>query len=268
MTEFKVSVIIPAYNSTRTIGTTLKSIYEQTRRDLVHEVIVVNDGSTDDTASVVEQFSECYADFPIKLINKENGGVSTARNLGMSRASGSWIALCDSDDAWFPDKLELQHQIIQSNGNIDFLGGNHTDAVMAILGRKIDRLYSPTIKELCIKMFPQTSTVIFRKEIYDEIGGFDVSRRYGEDGQYFMKICDKYRYYYHPQQVIEFDGGRRGFGVSGLSGNLKGMQDGQRRNIKELFSDKKIDMGFYVFIKLYIELKYVRRLLICKVGKR
>lgn len=266
--DFSVSVIIPAYNSSRTIVRTLDSLKNQTRIDLIKEILVINDGSTDETVALVEQYIEKNSHLPIRLINKLNGGVSTARNAGLIAATGSWIGLCDSDDEWLPNKLETQYGIICENQNIDFIGGNHTDTELRILWKKIDSLHKANLKELCVKMYPQTSAALFRKSIVDDIGGYDETRRYCEDGQFFMKICDRYNYYYHPGKVIEFDGGKRGFGGNGLSGNLFGMQDGLRKNIDELRKQKKISTGFYVLIKMFIELKYIRRCIVCEFRKK
>lgn len=268
LNDFSVSIIIPTYNSSRTIVRTLDSIKNQTRLDLITEILIVNDGSTDETVNLVEDYKKKHAYLPICLIDKENGGVSTARNVGLMNAKGSWIGLCDADDEWLPNKLEVQHNIIINNEYIDFIGGNHTDEELKIFGKKITCLHKATLKELCVKMYPQTSTVLFKKKIFDEIGGYDEKRRYGEDGQYFMKICDKYNYYYHPEKVVEYDGGKIGFGGSGLSGNLYGMQDGQRKNISELMQANKISMSFYLFIKIFIELKYLRRCVLSRMRKQ
>lgn len=164
-------------------------------------------------------------------------------------------------------KPELQYEILKNNPEIDFFGGNHTDRELNILGRRINCLHKATLKELCIKMYPQTSAVLFMKEIVDIIGGYDESRRYCEDGQFFMKICANFNYYYHPEKVVEFDGGKRGFGGNGLSGNLKGMQDGLRKNIAELKEQEKISKSFYLVVKLFIERKYMRRCIVCGMKK-
>ena len=265
--DFSVSVIIPAYNASRTIIRTLNSLKNQTRFDLIKEILIINDGSTDETIDLIDDYMNLNPSMPIIVIDKTNGGVSTARNAGLKAASGTWIGLCDSDDEWLSQKLELQYEIIKNSPDIDFLGGNHTGVELSILGKRINCLHRATLKELCIKMYPQTSTALFKKEIVDTIGGYDESRRYCEDGQFFMKICDKYNYYYHPEKVVEFDGGKRGFGGNGLSGNLKKMQEGLRKNIDELKQQKKISTGFYVIVKLFIELKYMRRCILCRIGK-
>lgn len=96
------SIIIPAYNSEKTIRKCLDSVVSQTVRDF--EVIVVNDGSTDGTQEICEWYEATYS--CIKLLNKSNGGVSSARNAGLDLASGSWITFVDSDDWVYPHWLK------------------------------------------------------------------------------------------------------------------------------------------------------------------
>lgn len=98
-----ISVIVPVYNGEKTIKDTLKSILAQTYKDI--EVIAVNDGSTDNTRQVLEELAE--NDDRIKIINKENGGVSSARNAGLRAANGDYITFLDADDAIEPDMYKL-----------------------------------------------------------------------------------------------------------------------------------------------------------------
>lgn len=92
----KISIIIPAYNSEKTLFRCLQSIYLQDAQEVIKEVIVINDGSKDNTAGVVLEFKKKYA--KIRLIEKENGGVSSARNAGLKVATGKYVLFCDSDD--------------------------------------------------------------------------------------------------------------------------------------------------------------------------
>ena len=99
-----VTVVVPAFNAERTLAETLRSVLSQTYRNI--EVFVVDDGSTDGTAGVARSFA---ADDPrLTLIRKENGGCASARNLGIARARGPFIAPIDADDLWHPTKLEKQ----------------------------------------------------------------------------------------------------------------------------------------------------------------
>lgn len=102
------SVIVPVYNCQDFIAQTIESILMQTYP--AFEIIAVNDGSTDNSLQLLEQFAE-----KITIIDKPNGGVSSARNAGIVKATGDWIAFLDGDDVWMPQKLELTHQAIQAN---------------------------------------------------------------------------------------------------------------------------------------------------------
>lgn len=263
----KISVVIPMYNSRETIIDTLNSVKNQTAINCICEVIVVNDGSTDDSLEVVKRYAEENPDLPVKVLNKSNGGVSTARNRGIEQASGDWIALLDSDDEWIPRKIEIQIDIIKQNPEIDFLGGPFNEKKLRILWKKIDTLYKASVIDICIKNFPQPSTVIFKKKIYNEIGGFDETQRYAEDGNYFLKICSKYNLYYYPELLIIYGRGKRGFGDSGLSANLVEMYKGNVKNIKDLLLRKDIGYILYILLRIYYYLKYVRRILIVTYHK-
>lgn len=264
--EKDVSVIIPLYNGETTILKTLNSIVGQSGYTYIKEIIVVNDGSSDNSRRLVEQFASGSL-VNIVLINCSNGGVSRARNIGMKNASGKWIALCDADDEWLHNKLSTQVEIINQHTAIDFLGGNHVSKPQKIFLRKIKTLKRITLKDLCLKTLPQTSTAIFKKEIIEKIGGYDENQRYAEDGNFFMKIAANYNYYYDPKQVVVYGGGKEGFGVSGLSANIKEMHKGLVKNFIEMYKEgyiSKIYLGFIIVIE---KIKYVRRRMITWVKK-
>ncbi|AEV70621.1 glycosyltransferase family 2 protein [Acetivibrio clariflavus] len=263
----KISVVIPMYNSRETIVDALNSIKNQTAINYICEIIVVNDGSTDDSLEIVKEYAQQNPDLTIKILNKANGGVSSARNRGIELASGDWIALLDSDDEWLPRKIEVQIGIISQSPEIDFLGGPFNGEELRILWKKIDTLYKASVRDICIKNFPQPSTVIFKKKIYDEIGGFDETQNYCEDANYFLKICSKYNLYYYPELLIVYGRGKRGFGDSGLSANLSGMYKGTVKNIKELLFRREIGYFFYIFLRIFNFIKYIRRILIVKYYK-
>lgn len=109
-----VSVIIPAYNAEKTIRHTLQSAASQTFNQL--EIIVVDDGSTDRTAEIVEAFAT--SDPRISLLRQQNQGVAVARNLAIHAAKGEFIAPLDADDVWHPTKLEKQHSLFQSRPSL------------------------------------------------------------------------------------------------------------------------------------------------------
>ena len=108
-----VSVIIPAYNAAWCVGKAIDSVLDQDFRDF--EVIVVNDGSTDDTAAVLATYGEA-----IRVVHQANGGMSNARNAGIHVAKGEFVAFLDSDDWWLPGKLSRQLKLMRNNPEIGF----------------------------------------------------------------------------------------------------------------------------------------------------
>jgi len=260
----KISVVIPMYNSEDTIIRALDSIKNQTAIEKIEEIIVVNDGSADNSLEIVKKYSEANKKLPIIIIDKENGGVSSARNSGLKEAKGEWIALLDSDDEWLPNKIELQVNTIQEHPEIDFLGGDIDDRGLKILWRKIEGIYKANVKDVCLKMFPQTSTAVFRRSIFEQIGGYDENQSYAEDGNYFLKICAHYNYYHLPIQMVYYGGGKSGFGVSGLSANLKEMHKGNMKNIAEMRINNYISKTTYLFLIIFYWIKYIRRIVITK----
>lgn len=264
----RISVIIPMYNSSKTIISALDSVNRQTAKKYILEIIVVNDGSTDDSLDKVKEYEKENKIIPIRIIDKKNEGVSSARNAGMRIANGDIIALLDSDDIWLDKKIESQINILNMHPEIDFLGGNSSDKPLRVLWKKIDKLYKANIKDISITCFPQPSTAIFKRKIISEIGYFDENQKYGEDMNYFNKICSKYNYYYQPEKLIYFGGGKRAFGHSGLSSNLKGMHYGNLKNIKELKEANDISIYFYMFLYIFYWIKYIRRIIVVNISRK
>jgi len=260
--EFKsISVIIPMFNSEHTIIRSLESIRNQTMFELISEIIIVNDGSTDKSLDIVSRYANSYKEMPIVIINKLNGGVSSARNVGMRLAKNDYIALLDSDDEWLSNKTEIQMNIMNKHPDIDFLGGDYNGVRLRIFFKKIDKLYKANLKDLCLKFFPVTPTAVFKRSIIEGIGYFDEKQKFAEDGNYFLKICANYNYYHLPIQMVNCGGGKPVFGFNGLSANLKGMYEGNVKNIKELKKDLKISTSFYIFLRIFYWVKYLRRIL-------
>ncbi len=257
-----ISLVIPMYNSKDTIVRALDSVKNQTMIDMIAEIIIINDGSTDDSLQIVKKYATENPNLNIRLINKKNGGVSSARNAGLKVVNSEWVALLDSDDEWLPSKIEKQLNAIKEYPDLDFVGGNDNDREMRILFKKINRIYKANIIDLCLKCFPATSTVLFKKKIIEDIGFFDETQRYGEDMNYFNKICLNYNYYHIPTQLEIYSRDTTRKTHKGLSSNLKGMHKGNIKNINELRDQKHISMKFYLFLRVFYQIKYIRRIVL------
>lgn len=258
----RISVIVPVYNNEETVLNALDSVLAQTRLDLIEEIIIVNDGSTDASPAVIKEFRKQNLSAPIVEVNQANQGASAARNAGMRIARGDWIALLDADDVWLPNKLEKQVFYLDRNADIDFIGGNHKEVPLRILTRRVVSLHKASIRDLCIKWFPVTPSVLFQRRIFEEIGGFNEEMRYAEDGEFFSRICIRYNYYYIPEKIVSIGHGKQPYGESGLSANLREMYLGNVRIFQNLHDSQRINTPFYLFIRTYAYMKYLRRIII------
>lgn len=260
-----ISVVIPAYNCSETIANTLDSVRNQTVFNLIKEIIVVNDGSTDNTLEILNKYKIKYTDFPLIIISKDNGGVSSARNQGIQMATQEWIALLDSDDYWLPDKIEKQINVIKKT-NIFFLGTNRNKEMVSI-GKLINKnlkLHLLSVKNLLFKSWPSVPTVLIKKELLNKIGLFEENMNYGEDADLWLRIAECNQLYYIEDCLVETGYGKKSFGDKGLSANLKSMHDGVIQLIFSAYINKDITFLEKNFFVLYENIKYIRRIVLTK----
>ena len=186
-----VSILTPAYNSGGYIGHTIESVLRQTFGGF--ELIVVDDGSTDDTAAVVNGFAR--RDSRVALISQSNAGIAAARNTAMSRARGRYFALLDSDDLWLPTYLEAQLAILNKRPDIGILSGNAInfggirDGEPILRIDPMHRLRPVSLLTLVQQEDAVSILSIFRREIADTIGGFDHHLRRSEDYDFWLRAA-------------------------------------------------------------------------------
>ncbi|MBU6301079.1 MAG: glycosyltransferase family 2 protein [Verrucomicrobia bacterium] len=192
----RVSIVIPSYNSVKYLPETLESVLHQDHQDF--EVIVVNDGSTDETEA---WFSAHVTDPRFRLITQANQGPSTARNTGIAASQGEYIAFLDSDDLWHPSKLTKQIEILDADpraamvycwlANIDHLG-TPTGKIRRYFNEGM--VWSDLIKHNFIGC---GSNAMVRRSCFDELGLFDPATTGIEDWDMWLRIAD-----HHPFRVI------------------------------------------------------------------
>jgi glycosyltransferase involved in cell wall biosynthesis len=188
ISSMMISVVIPMYNSAESILRSIGSVLNQTYKGTL-EIIVVNDGSTDNSLKVVEDYICANNITNVIVVNKQNGGVSSARNAGMKQAKGDFIALLDSDDEWGENKLARQIEVLTDNPQITLLGCNRNNEVVSSFAfKRFSRLTPISARLLLLKNFFPTPTVIFRREILQTIGFFDELQRFAEEGNYWIRI--------------------------------------------------------------------------------
>lgn len=260
-----VSVIIPMYNSEATIEKVLDSVKNQTAIDQILEIIIINDGSTDASLEVVEKYIENNRSLPIIVINQKNSGVSVARNNGMKRAAGEFIALIDSDDIWRKDKIEQQLKVFAKYPDIYFLGTGVQGEKLKIFFKEIHGVYKANPRDVCWKSFPTTPSVMFKKAAISEVGYFDENRKYGEDIEYFQRFFEKLNFYYLAKPLVKIGINKKFYGQKGLTSNLKEMHIGRQINLEILYKKRLISRKYYLFMKQFNKLKYIRRCCITRI---
>jgi glycosyltransferase involved in cell wall biosynthesis len=189
-----VSVVIAAYNGARWIAETLDSVLAQTFRNF--EVVVVDDGSSDETPSVVAGYGS-----RVRCLRRENGGQPSARNFGIRAARGLYIAFVDADDLWLPEKLQLQMELLSKHPDLAWV---YSDAIV-FDGENGKELYKISdvahlyegdiLRPLLILDFIPSPTPVIRRDVFATVGYFDESPdlRIGEDWNMWLRIAAKYQ---------------------------------------------------------------------------
>jgi glycosyltransferase involved in cell wall biosynthesis len=189
-----VSVVIPTYNRARVLSKAVGSVLSQTYDD--YEIIVVDDASVDDTASVIRKFK----DRRITYVRREkNGGEAASRNTGIGLSKGKYIASQDSDDEWLPGKLEKQIRLIESSPRevgVVYTGfwrieGN---AEVYFPNERKGRIQGDIRRELLMGNFVGTPTTVVKKECFEKIGGFDERLRHLVDWEMWIRISGLYQF--------------------------------------------------------------------------
>lgn len=183
-----VSVIVPAFNAAWCVGRAIDSVLAQTFRDF--ELIVVDDGSTDDTAQVLQ----CYG-AAVRVVHKPNGGLSSARNAGIAAARGEFVAFLDADDWWLERKLERQVELMRQHPEVGFCS---TAANVVDLDGRLLNVWGPSRWQgpFLVHLFSahgdvagSGSGVLVRRDLLCQVGGFDESLRSLEDIDMWMRLA-------------------------------------------------------------------------------
>lgn len=252
------TVVIPAYNCENTIYRALKSIIDQTRFDLIDEIIVIDDGSIDGTGKIIKDFKNKF-NVNINYIKQKNRGVSFARNRGILMAKSPWIALLDADDEWFPIKIERQAEVIAQVEGIKFLGSQFP---LKFIFKEKKGLVKITAHNLCIRSLPPTPSVVFERNTGISLGLFDVNMKYCEDINFFQRFLRLDGYYVLAEKLVAIDIDKKYHGQKGLSSCYSEMHKSRNFNVRLLYKEGFIGYWYMKVILCFNELKLIRRKLI------
>lgn len=198
-----VSVVIPTYNRADLLVEAVESVLAQSLRPL--EIIVVDDGSTDCTAQAMAPYRK-----DIEYVRTVHRGVSHARNLGWRMASGSWVAFLDSDDLWLPRKLERQVEVLQGSAETPLC---YTDEIWVRNHRRVNPCkhhakHSGWIFPMCLpRCIISPSSAMIRREVLQQLGGFDESLAVCEDYELWLRLTARYPVLFLEEKLILKRGG-------------------------------------------------------------
>ncbi|MCC5940052.1 MAG: glycosyltransferase family 2 protein [Balneolaceae bacterium] len=200
--QINISVIIPTYNRADVLGRAIRSALNQTLPPV--EIIVIDDGSTDSTAELFNDFGD-----DVIYIKQSNNGPAKARNNGIKQSSGNYIAFLDSDDEWMPEKLEKQVEVIRGSGaevvisdSIYFDPDKHALTMFSktrfsdLLGRSDGKLLD-CFSLLVEQNFIHLSSIVIKKSCFEKAGYFDESMKVAEDTDLWLRLS-----HYFPFGII------------------------------------------------------------------
>ena len=179
-----MSVVIPSFNYGHFVVDAVDSALAQSYRPI--EVIVVDDGSTDDTRTRLKPFAD-----RIHYVYQNNRGLSAARNTGIRLANGEWIALLDADDVWHPEKTEVQLRAVRQLDGIGLVGSLPTTSLPEKLPShpSVERL---SVRDYLLSIRTGPSGALIRRDCFDAVGLFDESLRSIEDRDMWLRIASHY----------------------------------------------------------------------------
>jgi len=259
-----ISVVIPVYNAENTIYTTLNSIKSQTGGHF--EIIVVNDGSTDNSLVEVYAFRKAHPQLCMIIIDKMHEGVSATRNTGLRVATGDYIAFLDADDEWHPEKTTKQLAVLKEVADADFVGCLYKPHPVRSSSKSFPHITEVTSRDLLFKNFFQTSTVIMKRKVFSAVGYFEKTISYGEERNYFLRASKIFPCLLMNENLINYGNGKRAFGQSGLSANLVQMEIGELKNL--LYAYRTLNMPLFTCCNaiMFSLVKFARRLCIVYVA--
>ena len=229
-----ISVIIPTYNSGVFIGEAIQSVLRQTCTD--YEIIVIDDGSTDNTGGIIEN------NFPqVRYFYTPNQGAAKARNYGIRRAHGEFIAFLDADDLWLPEKLEKQLKVFNADQELmlvftEHLGFDTTGFRETIFLKKERLMKGDIVKNIFFYSHVALPTVMVRRQVFQEIGYFDENLNVAEDDNLWMRIALKFRIHLLDEVLVHCR-----FTENSLSRTAINLFDGGLKNI-DLIETKYPDL--------------------------
>lgn len=262
----KISVIIPVYNAANTIVDSIESVIDELISNPYDwELILVNDGSKDDSKEVMNAYvRKTIYSSKIKIISQQNAGAAAARNVGIRNATGNYIAFNDSDDRWISGKIDTQMMYLIKHPEVDMVGGAHEIEKFPSIFKSLGYDTRIFINDIVKKNYFSPPTVIIRRKILDENNLlFDSKMRTGgEEGSLFYPLVYLGNCVLINVKMSESISGKKRWGESGLTSNIYKMEKGVMHNKIVAYEKGYISVYMFVFTYLLSYIKLSRRWII------
>ena len=256
-----VSIVIPLYNSQNDILNCLKSISNQVYKN--YEIIIVDDGSTDNSLNIVKDFKEKHPEILVKLFCQKNSGPSKARNVGIRESKGELIAFIDSDDEWRENKLNCIVPIF-NNQEIALVASLYSIGEKEVFKNLDDSIEFISFNKLLLKNYFVTSGTVCRTSVLNHFR-FNESQKYSEDYRFWLEICSHgYRSVLLYSSLTRMNA-KPIYGSRGLSSKLYEMEKGELQNFMYLFKTHKINLFQVSMAVIFSLVKYCIRVINVKI---
>jgi len=197
----EVSVIIPTYNSAQYVTDAVNSVLNQSFGDL--EVLVIDDGSTDDTETVMSHYTA-----PVRYIRQQNGGVAVARNRGISESRGRYVAFLDADDTWLPDKLERQIAALRAHPDdrVCYTAFTLVTSDLSPLGIVRSKRQGRALEDLLLRgnVVGSICTVLCERSLFEKTGGFDPALSQCADWEMWVRLAALTEFHYLDNATVTY----------------------------------------------------------------
>lgn len=219
----KVSVVIPTYNYGRFIQQSIEGVLAQSHP--IFEIIVVDDGSKDNTEEVVKRFGE-----KVRYIKQANAGVCAARNNGVKAAGGDFIAFLDADDIWFPEKIEKQMAKFESDSEIGLVhcavrefDSNSGEVVRLYLEGEEGWVANSHLLFERPVIIPSGSVIMVSRIAFETVGGFDTNLKVGEDWDFCYQVARKFKVGFAHEVLVNYrnHGGNTHLNIAEMERSMK-----------------------------------------------
>ena len=247
-----VSVVIPTFNRRDYITIALDSVLAQTYKD--YEIVVIDDGSSDDTQEVLKSYQDS-----IRYFYQENRGISGARNRGIRESRGYYIALLDSDDYWLPDKLKCQVDRIREEPECGMVATRCSSIAPDGTFRKKNRPGKSgwILNDIFKANFIRTSSALITRKCFDTVGLFDESLPEGEEYDLWLRIAKQYPIAFINEPLTVYTDNPHGVSTDSLAGRLIRIKVLEKEYLKEsippLLYRKRMSRNYHYVGRHYLK---------------